>query len=266
MKSVVITGSTRGIGFGLAREFLARGHAVTISGRTAEGVKASVAELSVGDCAARAHGAACDVTNAADVQGLWDAAVMRFDRVDVWINNAGITHAPVPFAQLSARDIESTVDVNMRGMLLGCHVALRGMAAQAGGGALFNMEGFGSNGMKREGMSVYGATKAGLRYFTESLTKEAQATAPNVLVGAMSPGIVATDLLLAGYADYPERWEKAKKFLAIAADKVETVTPYLVEHALATTKTGARIEWLTPGRMLLRFAAAPFVTRDVIPS
>jgi hypothetical protein len=81
----------------------------------------------------------------------------------------------------------------------------------------------------------------------------------------MSPGIVATDLLFGGYADHPEKWRKARTFFAIAADKVETVAPFLVDHALQVKKSGTRLEWLTTRRLMWRFASAPFVKRGVIP-
>lgn len=262
MKCVVITGSTRGIGLGLAREFLQRGHAVVVSGRAENTVADAAATLGGSARGDRVLGVRCDIASYEDVAALWSRAADRFGRVDIWINNAGVSHPPLRFWELAPHDLRATVDTNVRGMVNGCHVALKGMIAQ-GGGAIFNMEGFGSNGMKREGMSVYGASKAALRYFTDSLAREAKGTP--VLVAAMSPGIVATDLLFGGYAEHPEKWQKAKTFFAIAADRVETVAPFLVDHALAVNKSGARVEWLTTRRLMWRFATAPFVKRDVIP-
>jgi NAD(P)-dependent dehydrogenase (short-subunit alcohol dehydrogenase family) len=263
MKSVVITGSTRGIGLGLAREFLRRGHQVVISGRTSQAAVGAAASLARESDATRVLGVPCDVTRIEEVEGLWREAARRFGRVDMWINNAGISHAPLPFWDLPAAEVSAIVQTNVVGLMNGCHVALRGMIAQKGG-VLFNMEGFGSNGMKRPGMSVYGATKAALRYFTDTLVRETKDTP--VVVAALSPGIVTTDLLLGGYAEHPEEWQKAKKFLAIAADRVETVAPFLVDGALSVTKSGARVEWLTTGRLMMRFASSPFVKRDVIPA
>ena len=143
MKTVVITGSTRGIGKGLASNFLARGCQVVISGRRQEDVDAVVAELGTAHGAERVAGKACEITDAGQLQGLWDAAVTAFGRVDVWINNAGVS---IPRENLSDTDPEAIariVDINLGGLLLANRVALRGMQAQ-GGGQIWNMEGFGS--------------------------------------------------------------------------------------------------------------------------
>ena len=75
---------------------------------------------------------------------------------------------------------------------LGCKVALTGMLRQ-GHGKIFNMEGFGSDGMVQPGMAIYGATKSAVRYFTKSLVREYKDTP--LIIGYMSPGIVVTDLL-----------------------------------------------------------------------
>src|SRR5437868_1872544 len=90
-KVIVITGSTRGIGLGMAREFLQRGQQVVISGRTPDSTANAVTQLSA-SYADRVVGQPCDVGDYAQVEALWDAAVARFGRVDIWINNAGTSH------------------------------------------------------------------------------------------------------------------------------------------------------------------------------
>ncbi|HFB52617.1 MAG TPA: SDR family NAD(P)-dependent oxidoreductase, partial [Anaerolineae bacterium] len=83
MKTIVITGSTRGIGRGLATEFLKRGCNVVISGRTADTVERALAELRRDFPAGRIAGHLCDVTDISQVQSLWDAAVAAFGQVDI---------------------------------------------------------------------------------------------------------------------------------------------------------------------------------------
>ena len=84
-----------------------------------------------------------------------------------------------------------------------------------------------------------------------------------MLVGALQPGMVATDLLTQQYKDRPEQWERDKRIFNILSDRVETVTPWLAQRVLANRKTGVRITWLTRAKLMGRFLTAPFHKRDV---
>ena len=258
MKTVVITGSTRGIGYGLADEFLKRGHQVVISGRSNEGVEGAVARLSAQYGMELMLGQACDVTDFGQVQALWGAAVARFGRVDIWINNAGISHPRAPLWEQSATQIEAVVDANLLGAMYGAKVALAGMLRQ-GGGQLYNMEGLGSGGPVTPGLSLYGATKAGLTYLTRALIREVRDTP--VYVCFLSPGMVVTDLLTEGYTN--AELERTKRVFNILADRVETVAPYLVARILTNDKQGARIVWLTKPKATWRFMTAWARKRDL---
>jgi NAD(P)-dependent dehydrogenase (short-subunit alcohol dehydrogenase family) len=258
-KTVVITGSTRGIGRGLASEFLSRGCQVTISGRSPDDVDATVAELSH-SAPGRVAGLACEVTDAGNLKALWDTAMAEFGRVDVWINNAGVSVPRTPFQDLSPNQIKTVLDINLNGTAQGCRVALKGMLAQ-GGGQIWNMEGFGSGGQMQPGMAAYGASKRGVNYLTEALAKELKGS--TVKVCTLSPGIVVTDLLTGDYDPDSPEWSKAKKIFNILGDKVETVTPWLAEQVLKTNKNGARVAWLTSGKAFRRFMTASFKKRDL---
>ncbi len=260
MKTIVITGSTRGIGYGLADEFLKRGCKVVISGRTMEAVERAVASLGEKHDPERIFGVPCDVSKHGDHQNLWNAAAAHFGKIDVWINNAGISNPYVTFWQVKPETIESVVDTNLLGAMNGCHVAVREMI-DAGGGQVYNMYGFGSDGRKSDGLALYGATKYGLKYLTEALSKEVRET--SVVVASLSPGIVPTDMWDDLYEGMPERKEKSKKIVNILGDKVGTVTPFLVENVLANEKNGAKIAWLTPGKAMWRFATAAFNKRNL---
>lgn len=260
MKTIVITGSTRGIGYGLADSFLARGCAVTVSGRTSDGVEKAVAELAARHGEDRVLGHPCDVTEYEQVQALWDAAHARFGHIDIWINNAGISHPHVGLWDLAPEQIEAVVDTNLLGVMYGAKVALRGMLDQ-GFGSLYNMEGLGSDGRKEHSMALYGTTKRGVRYLTESLAQEVQDTP--VLVGALSPGMVVTDFLMGQRERSPEVEDRARRIINILADRVETVTPWLAQQVLVNDKNGARITWLTQRKAMSRFLMAPFRKRDL---
>lgn len=260
MKSIVISGSTRGIGYGLAEAFLARGCQVTVNGRSPASVEKAIQTLSQQYKAENIAGQAGDVTRPDDHQALWKTAVSHFGQVDIWINNAGVGHPMKMVWELPPEKIDQVINIDLKGVIFGSQVAIRGMLQQ-GFGHLYNMEGFGSNGRIRAGISVYGSSKRALRFLTRSLTEETKDTA--VKVSALSPGIVITEFITDQYKDDPQGLEEAKRIFNILGDKVETVTPWLADQVLSNDRSGARIEWLTPFKIVKRFATARFNQRDL---
>jgi len=260
-KVVVVTGSTRGIGYGLASEFLKAGCKVVICGRSQESTDQAMAKLAQAYTPERVCGRPCNVRFYAQVQALWDTACRQFGHVDIWINNAGLGTAQRDLWMHSEEEMAAVVDTNITGTLHGAKVAILGMLDQ-GSGAVYNMEGLGSDGRRVKGLALYGATKRAVRYLTEGLVAETKGTP--VLVGSLSPGMVTTDFLVGRYDQASEEWEKAKRMFNILADRVETVTQWLVGKVLTNTKHGASFQWLTFPKILGRFLSAPFVTRDVV--
>jgi NAD(P)-dependent dehydrogenase (short-subunit alcohol dehydrogenase family) len=259
--NVVITGSTKGIGFGMAREYLRRGHDVVISSRGADAVARAVETLKAEFPGRRVLGQPCDVADYAQVQALWDAAANGFGKVDCWINNAGRDGVKSPFFMIPPDDYVKTVNTNLIGLMNCNRVCIPAMYRQKGG-MIWNMEGFGSNGAVRMGIAPYGTTKYALYYFTKAMVLELKKTPVNV--GFLSPGIVITDLLVPPPERRDERWTQTKKILNILADTVETVTPFLVEGMLRNHgRHGAAVRWLTPGKIRSRFFMSLFRKRDV---
>ena len=259
-KTIVITGSTRGIGRGLAHEFLGRGCRVVVSGRSSAAVRRAVDELGAAHDSDRVVGAACDITDADQVRGLWAAAADSFDTVDIWINNAGISIERKPIWQQTDEDLKRIVQSNLTGTLFGLKIPLEAMLAQ-GHGQVWITEGFGSDGATTAGMAAYGATKRAVRYLRKALLADTAGTP--VQVGTLSPGIVVTDLLTGDYDLTSESWEKAKRIFNILGDRVETVTPWLAEHILAADKPGSRIAWLTRRKAFARFMMVAFRKRQL---
>lgn len=259
-KTIVITGNTRGIGYGLADSFLALGCKVIISSRTDEAVQKVVATLATKYDVESVFGFPCDMTDYGQVQALWDATTNHFGQVDFWINNAGIKPPSVRFWEHHEQDIRKVVAINLTGVMYGSHVALQGMLNQ-GFGSLYNMEGMGSDGRIIIGSTLYGSTKYGLTYLTKSLAEEAEDTP--LIIGLLSPGMVVTDLLLGELEQDSEGWEKTKRIFNILADRVETVTPWLAEQIINNTKHFPQIRWLTTPKVAKRFLTAPFRKRDL---
>lgn len=256
---VVITGSTKGLGFGMARAFLSHDCRVVVSGRDPGRVNQAVEALACGASTGRILGQACDVADAAQVQALWEAAIQRFQSVDIWINNAALNSIEQDFWHHDPDTIRALIQTNVLGTLYGARAAARGMVAQ-GHGQIYNLEGWGSGNERRRGSTLYGTSKAAIGYFTRSLAAELRATP--VQLGTINPGMVPTDLLALSIR--PGQEAKIKRFINIFGDRVETVAPVLVERVLANRRHGARIVWLSPWRLLGRLLQAPFSRRRVI--
>ncbi len=260
MKRVVITGSTRGIGYAMADAFLAKGCRIIVNGRSHERVEQACVDLAMNYGSENLYGFPATVSNPDEVESLWSYAVENLGSVDIWINNAGLAHDTEKVWQLPDEAVTQVIDVNVLGLIYGSQVAMRGMIEQ-GFGQIYNMEGFGSNGRKRDGMSIYGTSKAAVHYFTQALIEEAKET--GILVGTLSPGMVMTDLLLDRYKDDPQGLEEAKSIFNILADTADNVAPWMVEQILANDKHGAPIDYMPRSRMVGRFLKAPFSKRDL---
>lgn len=253
MKHVVITGSTRGIGYGLAREFLQAGCKVTINGRSQESVEGTLMRLRE-NFPNSVCGFAATTDDRSQLEALWDYAEKQFGKIDIWINNAGIDQERKYFWELQEAEYEKVIRTNLFGTMNGCHVAFHHMIKQ-GDGQIFNMEGFGSNGMMREKMTIYGTSKSAISYFTRSLAIEVKNT--NVKVGTLSPGMVATDFLRKTLD------AQNQKIYNILGDKVEPVTKFLAGKILQNQENDASIKWLTKPKVMWRFARSLFLKRDI---
>ncbi len=257
---VVITGSTRGIGYGLADAFLQRGCQVTISGRSQESVDAAVATLAAKHGASAVFGQACDVANIEQVQRLWDTAAAHFGAIDIWINNAGIAQDMQPLWDVPVQRVQAIIETNVVGAVFGSQIAVREMSKQ-GRGQLYNMEGSGSDGKVMAGLGIYQSSKAAIRSINKSLIAETKDLP--IVVGSLSPGMVLTDMLLDPLEHDPTRQAEMRRIFNILADKVDTVAPWLVDQILQNKKTGVSIQWLTKPKIIWRFASAPFSKRDL---
>ncbi|GJP50522.1 hypothetical protein CLOM_g9682 [Closterium sp. NIES-68] len=234
--NVVVTGSTKGIGLALAREFLKAGDRVVVCSRSGERVDDVVAGLQKEFGKEKVVGTACDVSRGEDVKALAEFAVKSLGSVDVWINNAGSNaYEYTPLVESGDEAIEEIVRTNVLGVMLCCRQAMRLMRDQPGGGHIFNMDGAGADGNATPRFAAYGATKRSLAQFTKSLQAELKMLkVPNVVVHNLSPGMVTTDLLMAG-ANTPQ----AKFFINALAEPAEEVAQFLVPRVREVPASGA---------------------------
>ncbi len=261
-RSIVITGSTRGLGLAMAQEFIKADCQVLVSGRKAADVEQVVLSLSSLTTEAQVHGLACDVREFNQVQALWDEAIRIFGEVDIWINNAGIAHPQMAINDLEPELIEQVLNTNLVGVLNGARVASAGMLEQ-GSGAIYNMEGLGSDGRHVEGLALYGSTKYALSYLTDAMIQEFR-TSP-IQIGGLRPGMVITDLITIQYEGRPDEWERAKRIFNIFADLPETVVPWMVNKILLNYRHGRRITWLSTAKIIWRLLTSRILRRDIFP-
>ncbi len=259
-RSIVITGSTRGLGYGMAECFLTRGCTVAVSGRSEGVVDSAIKSLSETFDTSNLLGVACDVRAPDQLEKLWDQTKSKFGEIDIWINNAGISGSQKPVWKLATDELASVVDTNVSGLMYGSQVAIRGMLAQKHG-AIYSMEGMGSDGRMHDGLITYGMTKYAVDYFTEALAKELEGTP--LIIGSLRPGMLATEFITNQYINRPDDWEKDKRILNIIASRVETVAPWLVDKILANQKSGVCISYSSRSKLFMRFLTAPFSKRDV---
>ena len=256
-KVIVITGSTKGIGYGLAEEFLKRGHNVVVSGRNQERLDRAISALAAKH--KNVAGYLCDVTKYDDNEKLFAFAKEKFGRVDIWVNNAGVAHPMTNVWELPLDVIQDSVNSNVYGSIYGSRVAIKGMLEQ-GGGWIYNLEGFGSSGRTMAGLSVYGMTKAAAAFFGKSLAKELANTP--VKVATIQPGMVITDMVTGQYKT-PEELEKVKPIFNIIASRLTDVVPWIAEQMLKNEKNGALLQYQPRWKLMLRFLTAPFVKRNL---
>lgn len=261
-RNVVITGSTRGLGKALAREFLLSGDHVVVASRSPESVDMTVRELqeNLKEVMATASssrknlvhakivGTACDVCVPSDVQKLANLAVSEYGSIDIWINNAGTNKGFRPLVQFSDEDIKQIVSTNLVGSIICTREAMRVMVNQPKGGHIFNMDGAGSGGSSTPLTAVYGSTKCGLRQLQASLLKESKKS--KVGVHTASPGMVLTDLLLSGSS------LQNKQMFNIICELPETVARSLAPRMRVVKGSGKAINYLTPPRILLALVTA----------
>ena len=261
-KTILITGSSKGIGFNLADAFLKEGHTVVISGRNQDSLNSAFHTLSSRYSATQLHAINCDVSQHEEVQNLWNVAVERFGKVDIWINNAGSCTAALDFIDIPAIEIQNTIQTNVIGSLICSQIALQGMQKQ-GFGQIFNMEGWGSKGEWSAGMTVYATSKRAIDYFSHALYKETRNT--NIRIGTLSPGMVATDLLITSWENGKvKNWQKMKRLFLFIIDPPEVVCHFLAKRILENTKSNVRIVWMTPLRLLSRFFTPYYWKRNPI--
>lgn len=222
-KVALITGGSRGIGKAVAAAYARESAAVFICGRNPNDVAAAVDELRL--AGGEADGAAGDVGLPKHAQRLVDAAIARFGKVDVLVNNASILGPREPIRDYPIAAWEEVLRINLTGIFLLTRCVLPTMAARRDGSIINVTSGVGRRGKARWG--AYAVSKAGVENFTQLLAEEVQAL--NIRVNAVNPAATRTTMRAAAYPDedpmtLPTPEEIVPVFLYLASDESVTIT------------------------------------------
>ena len=262
MKTVVITGSARGLGYNMARFFREYNYNVVLSDLNEEKLKIAKEELEKTPSEADITYTTCNVSKIEELQALMDFALEKFGEVDIWINNAGVNQPQKAIWELTEQEINTIIDVDLKGAIFGSKVAIEQMSKQHKG-AVYNIEGYGSNDAHMLGLNMYGTSKRAVTYLTEALAQECEQQSNGVIVGKLSPGIMITEFTTHSLGnDKIELAEKTKKVYNILGDTPETVGKFLVDKMVNNTKNNVKFNWLTNGKAFTRFLTAGFNKRN----
>jgi len=186
-KVVLVTGSTRGIGREIAKNFAQEGAIAIIVGSNAD--LADQTRDEIVQQGLKAESFSCDVTNLPNVKKIINKILDKYKRVDILINNAGITKDNL-IVRMSESDWDDVIGVNLRGVF-NCTKLVTKVMLRAGKGKIINISSI--IGIKGNiGQANYAASKAGIIGFTKSVAREMASR--GVTVNAIAPGYIQTDM------------------------------------------------------------------------
>src|SRR5712692_4694714 len=193
-QAVIVTGAGRGIGHAIAVRLASEGARVACVSRSEENAKRTADELNKAR-AGSAKAYAVDVADHAAVQKVGAQILEDFGKIDILINNAGVTRDGLAM-RMSVEDWDTVINTNLRGAFNFTQAVVRAMIKQRSGRIINISSVIGLIG--NAGQTNYAASKAGLIGFTRSLARELASR--DITVNAVAPGFITTDMT-AGLSD-----------------------------------------------------------------
>jgi NAD(P)-dependent dehydrogenase (short-subunit alcohol dehydrogenase family) len=228
----VVTGGSRGIGRGIAAALLREGAAVVIASRKPDGVKAATEELAAETGSEQILGVVANAGDPAQAADTIEAAMTRFGRVDILVNNAATNPHMGPLIELTESKAAKTTQVNQYAPLVWTKHAWQAWMAEHGG-VVLNIASVGGL-IVDPNIGYYNATKAALIHLTRQLAYE---LGPKVRVNVIAPGLIKTELARAV-------WEAREDILSATLPLRRLGTVEDIAEA-ATFLVSDRSSWIT---------------------
>jgi len=234
-KIAIITGASRGLGKAMAVELAKEGARVAVVARTVEAGKGSLPGTihetieTIIKMGGEARAVQCDVTDENDVTAMVRQIKKHYGRIDILINNAGIT-TPEPFLKLTTKKWDLVIAVNLKGTFLCCQAVLPHMVGQKSG-HIINLSSVLAKTVK---FSIpYGSTKAAIERLTLGLAKELKTH--NIAVNALCPNFTVTEAVTTFLKDVdttdwqsPEMWGRYAAL--VAAEDIGSLTGRILDE------------------------------------
>ena len=199
-KVAVVTGASKGIGAGIAKEFAAEGASVVVNYASAKQDADRVVD-EISKVNGKAIAIQGNVAKKADVERLFAEAEKAFGQIDILVNNAGV-YEFVPLQEVSEQQFHRMFDTNVLGMLLATQEALKHF--NAGGASIINISSLASS-LTPPTAVVYNATKGAVDAITRTLAKELGPQ--RIRVNSINPGMVITDGVITGGFHVRAGWQ-----------------------------------------------------------
>ena len=263
MKTVVITGSARGLGLEMLKCFRSKGYNVVICDINSDSIDKAEVILNDIKSNAKVYKYRVDITEENELKDMINDILMHEKTIDIWVNNAGVNQPNKAIWELDKETIDRLIDIDLKGTILSSKAIMPVMIRQ-NSGQIFNVEGYGSNDAVMLGLSLYGTSKRAITYFTEALANEVKERNLSICVGKIAPGIMITNFISTALGDGEkiELDEKTKKVYNILGDYPDVIAKFMVDKIVINTKNNVKFTWLTNSKAAIRFMTSGFNKRD----